>query len=496
MTVVSYGGNDYANQPKAGGYPAPPVPKPPEPDPYLAVIREGPLNVQWPEYAAVGDGLADDTIPVRAALSSGDAFLPPGVYRVTGTVDVPSYRTLSGVNGASILRVDANSNTDGLRGAPGGSHIVIDGITLQGPEDGSLVGANGANTGRGIFLDGCAYSEVRNTRVLRFWLQGIVLNATAQCRVADCAVLQIKAGNGISVDSVAQDTVVTGNVLRDIADCGIGTHNGSLRTIIAGNSIFNTYFGRGVDVYGAPETLISGNTLRDIGGSGAAAHGIWIAQGITGTPHRCVVIGNNLSSIAQDGIQVWGDPTTINDTSIIGNVINSVGLVGIHFGRTSQRSLLASNMVSQAGGHGIHFEEGGGLIPNTAVISANQVRDCQGYGLVATAGVFGLTGAGNAFRNNTAGVISIPAGNGVMYEEAAGYMRLAGGLTVQDMYVNQAYIQATNGTGFLQGVEQVSTPVAPAANSGRLYYEDNGSGKTRLMVRFATGAPQQLSIEP
>jgi hypothetical protein len=58
--------------------------------------------------------------------------------------------------------------------------------------------------------------------------------------------------------------------------------------------------------------------------------------------------------------------------------------------------------------------------------------------------------------------------------------------------------RATNGTllGTLTGTEQLSAPAAPAANGYVIYAEDNGSGKTRLMVRFATGAAQQIAIEP
>jgi hypothetical protein len=43
---------------------------------------------------------------------------------------------------------------------------------------------------------------------------------------------------------------------------------------------------------------------------------------------------------------------------------------------------------------------------------------------------------------------------------------------------------------------EISPPAAPAANGGVLYFDDNGAGKTRLMVRFATGAAQQVAIEP
>lgn len=43
---------------------------------------------------------------------------------------------------------------------------------------------------------------------------------------------------------------------------------------------------------------------------------------------------------------------------------------------------------------------------------------------------------------------------------------------------------------------EMTAPAAPATNAVRIFAEDNGSGKTRLMARFATGAVQQLAIEP
>lgn len=43
---------------------------------------------------------------------------------------------------------------------------------------------------------------------------------------------------------------------------------------------------------------------------------------------------------------------------------------------------------------------------------------------------------------------------------------------------------------------EMSTPSAPSSNRVRLYSDDNGSGKTRVMALFPTGAAQQLAIEP
>lgn len=50
-------------------------------------------------------------------------------------------------------------------------------------------------------------------------------------------------------------------------------------------------------------------------------------------------------------------------------------------------------------------------------------------------------------------------------------------------------------TDFIAGAEQTA-PSAPAANGYRIFAQDNGAGKTQLMVIFATGAAQQIAIEP
>jgi len=50
-------------------------------------------------------------------------------------------------------------------------------------------------------------------------------------------------------------------------------------------------------------------------------------------------------------------------------------------------------------------------------------------------------------------------------------------------------------TGHMQMTE-ITAPSAGAANTVRIYAEDNGAGKTRLMALFASGAAQQIAIEP
>jgi hypothetical protein len=42
----------------------------------------------------------------------------------------------------------------------------------------------------------------------------------------------------------------------------------------------------------------------------------------------------------------------------------------------------------------------------------------------------------------------------------------------------------------------MTAPAAPATNSVRIYAEDNGAGKTRLMALFATGSAVQSRLNP
>ena len=51
------------------------------------------------------------------------------------------------------------------------------------------------------------------------------------------------------------------------------------------------------------------------------------------------------------------------------------------------------------------------------------------------------------------------------------------------------------GDGYFK-MQEVGTQPSATVNSASIFAEDNGSGKTRLMVRFGTGAVQEIAIEP
>jgi hypothetical protein len=102
--------------------------------------------------------------------------------------------------------------------------------------------------------------------------------------------------------------------------------------------------------------------------------------------------------------------------------------------------------------------------------------------------------------------IVIPHGNnpsallkkdGQLWSEIAGFRARVGGVdtTFADLERAQTFTGAKTFGNYTDFTE-IAAPPAPAANTARVYADDNGAGKTRLMVRFPTGAVQQLAIEP
>jgi hypothetical protein len=71
-----------------------------------------------------------------------------------------------------------------------------------------------------------------------------------------------------------------------------------------------------------------------------------------------------------------------------------------------------------------------------------------------------------------------------LYRSAAGVLQVNNGTT-----------STTKAGAALEFIEQTA-PAAPATENVRIYAEDDGAGKTRLMARFATGAAVQIAIEP
>lgn len=93
---------------------------------------------------------------------------------------------------------------------------------------------------------------------------------------------------------------------------------------------------------------------------------------------------------------------------------------------------------------------------------------------------------GSVHLNSSGALYWSSSTDALLYPPATAIMHVAAGIVG---------IRGFGAGGSLSFIEQTA-PSAPAANGVYIYAEDNGAGKTRLMALFATGAAQQIAIEP
>ncbi len=94
-----------------------------------------------------------------------------------------------------------------------------------------------------------------------------------------------------------------------------------------------------------------------------------------------------------------------------------------------------------------------------------------------------------AFASKSNAGMYYPGGDSVRIS-TQGFDRINISTTTIDLY-----LPLKMGGRYIEGDEQTA-PSAPGSNSYRIFAQDNGAGKTQLMVIFASGAAQQIAIQP
>jgi hypothetical protein len=115
----------------------------------LATLGQSVINAKASPYLAVGDNVADDTAAIQAAIDAaaalpngGTVFLPPGIYRTTGTIRMRPRVTLEGPGNQRTeqynLSVPLGEIGQGSGGsatiAPDSSLPTFDTILFYGPD--------------------------------------------------------------------------------------------------------------------------------------------------------------------------------------------------------------------------------------------------------------------------------------------------------------------------------------------------------------------------
>ena len=157
--------------------------------------------------SAAGDGTTDDTGAFQAALNAGDVNVPGGrTYRIHGTINVPSYRTLQCQAGAVLYSDNHGATQTAVLNFNNTSYSSVLGCTLAG----SNSGPSGAMTPNyGILVSGGGENLFIGNSLMNFW--------------SDAAM---KLGGG------ANDNVVVGNAFESNAKYGLVTDQASHNLIV------------------------------------------------------------------------------------------------------------------------------------------------------------------------------------------------------------------------------------------------------------------------
>ena len=82
---------------------------------------------------------------------------------------------------------------------------------------------------------------------------------------------------------------------------------------------------------------------------------------------------------------------------------------------------------------------------------------------------------------------------------ALGLAHLLGatGMQAQQLNVDRIHINGGSSGGYIEMVERSSPPATPSGvNQCVIYCEDNGSGKTRIVVKWGAGTTTVIATQP
>lgn len=335
------------------------------PETDVAVIKESPLNVQYPEFAAKGDGSVDDTAAIQAALDqaaeAGGAhvYVPNGLYLLGGAGNdlVPGQNYLSpGPNtklelapGATIKRNSATQymlyagtlNPDGTNSSTGydsgPANVEICGGTWDANKAAFPAAQVNAITGghcEFFYAHDTTLANCTKWHFLEFHgvRHGVARNV--KCRDFDAAtagkeMIQVDLGlDGTPCEDILVDGCTFVNGCR-----GVGSHSAAPhRKVRVIGCHFDGMREQTIAAFSWGHAVMVGNTFEN------CQRGIRVDAPAGGSITQIVIVGNEMSDFAGaagPGIELDGLDTNhrVTQAVVTGNVIG--GKAGMPAGITA-----------------------------------------------------------------------------------------------------------------------------------------------------------------
>jgi hypothetical protein len=192
--------------------------------------------------------------------------------------------------------------------------------------------------------------------------------------------------------------------------------------------------------------------------------------------------GTISASSSPGQIDLWTTPVSSTSASVRMTILND-GSVGV--ATTAPKHPLQIFGTLKVGGHA--GEQTG------TIALGNDATTTLNVGIFRTATGGGL-GSGNYLGLGGFGGIRFTASNTQIGSQTE-WMRIETSGLIGINGVTSPSTELDIGAGAIE-FDEMTAPGAGAANTARLFVQDNGAGKTQLAVRFNTGAIQILATEP
>jgi parallel beta-helix repeat protein len=342
-------------------------------------------------YGAKGNGVADDTSAIQAALNAvggtgGTLLIPDGTYMVNTTLNngqglqVPSDMTLRLASLAVLKAIPNASQGYSILYLPRVTNVNIIGGTLEGER--SAHTGTGGESGMGIFVASSQNVVIEGVTARECWGDGFYIGGSIGSKnITLCHVVaDHNRRQGLSVvyaDGVLVRNSIFQNTKGTDPEAGIDIEPN------AGETVNN------MQILNCTLTSNAGGGI--LSGPGAADIGIAFATNVVIDGNTFIGNGSDTSSAYRGGIGVSssGGYRITNNT-----VQDSVGW-GIQLRNYAHNSVVSGNRVTGSGGDGIFVGE-----PCTGfTLTNNTVTGNAGYGIYQASGIQG-TVSGNTVSGN------------------------------------------------------------------------------------------------
>ena len=229
----------------------------------------GSVSAKSAPYNAAGDGVTDDTLALQSCINANtNAWLPPGNYKITGPINLPSNRTLAGAGmWYATLTGDATLYTSAARRVNlngNGTNIHLADFAIFGK-------LNYRNDAEGN--DGIGGTYGTGSSIARIWIEhtkaAVWISNSRGLIVEGCRIRNTVA-DGINLNRGMQGTIVTNCTARGTGDDCFAMWPSAAGTYAAGSNVFTHCTGQlpflasGGAIYGGADNRIEDCRFQDI----------------------------------------------------------------------------------------------------------------------------------------------------------------------------------------------------------------------------------------